>query len=340
MPAASEAMTKRRMDADSVVTKHRTEKKMRMSEQIPKPARKTEEVLDQGDIEGFQTVNLDESVMVAAPKQFKDDNNFVQYRASDYETERGYNSLTAANIHSSAVTSLASGKASASGGNATALGQTVWDSRKKKFVKVAGGRDNKKLVEGPGGIKISDSYHSGRHQRWEKQHGVKLPQVGEPELDAQTKSRIAEAVVRPMGRNGRIWHSKQVAPTLDPKSSTYARKMRIIKARERDGNVPAVTVPTKKARDEIKSLEKMEKDERVAEQKRGKTGRHSGSGAGVVGKMMGKEKGSGNKGYRGKPEMLRGKKETEKRMGKKGKKFTPQRSMSRGGGGGARKNKR
>ena len=55
-------------------------------------------------------------------KTFKDDDNYVDYRPADYNTERGYNAITAANIHSSAVTSLTRNKVDVTGSNTVALG--------------------------------------------------------------------------------------------------------------------------------------------------------------------------------------------------------------------------
>ncbi len=98
-----------------------------------------------------------------------------------------------------------------------------WDRKKRKFVQGDGtGSDNKKLIRTESGARLPASFKSGRFEEWKEKKKINLPKVGESEGDIPRQVGY--------GDDKRYRHNKVTeAKPLDPKSTTYEKKMFIAK---------------------------------------------------------------------------------------------------------------
>eukprot|EP00835_Amoeboradix_gromovi_P001738 NODE_86_length_22163_cov_0.379442.p1 type:complete len:716 gc:universal NODE_86_length_22163_cov_0.379442:15885-18032(+) len=62
------------------------------------------------------------------------------------------------------------------------LGKMVWDAKKRKFIKIALGKNNQKLIKTESGTVLPASYKSDRFDKWKKKNNVHLPRDEEAEL--------------------------------------------------------------------------------------------------------------------------------------------------------------
>jgi len=60
------------------------------------------------------------------------------------------------------------------------VSQTKWDRKTMNFVKV--GADNIKLVKTKSGIELPEMFKEGRFENWKKSQEIKIPNVGEQEI--------------------------------------------------------------------------------------------------------------------------------------------------------------
>jgi ATP-dependent RNA helicase DDX54/DBP10 len=150
-----------------------------------------------------------------------------------------------------------------------------WDKKNTKYVARANDEDGskgKKMIRGESGQKIAASFQSGRFDRWRKEHKVdRLPRNGEAE-----KEGASGGIGRGFGT--RYKHKKELAPKEADKyrDDYHVRKKRVAEAREKrvgkykDGN----------GKQELKSIDDIHKERKLAERRQAKNARPSKKGKG------------------------------------------------------------
>lgn len=168
-----------------------------------------------------------------------------------------------------------------------ASSQLRWDKSKKNFVKGTGeGADNVKMIRTEGGTKLPVTYRSGMYDKWKQKTRVKLPRIGEQELQPGSGSGSGASAG---GRHFR--HKSQTeAKPLDPKNVNYERKFRVAtkkaaNAAAGDPEGPGPKLPRKGAgfggkpisrvKNELKTAAHIRKDRKQKEKRQARTGRPS-----------------------------------------------------------------
>lgn len=144
--------------------------------------------------------------------------------------------------------------------------QLTWDRKKRKFVKGDGtGSDNKKLVKTESGAKLPASFKSGRFDEWKSKNRTSMPKVGEAEGPANGRSSR-------QGPDGKHYRHQKItaAKPLDPKSTTYEKKVYVAKKRaEKAGDPAPGGRPGKgQARNELRDVSDIRKARQIQEQVR------------------------------------------------------------------------
>eukprot|EP00834_Sanchytrium_tribonematis_P008156 NODE_878_length_3347_cov_1.268781.p1 type:complete len:720 gc:universal NODE_878_length_3347_cov_1.268781:381-2540(+) len=62
------------------------------------------------------------------------------------------------------------------------LGKMSWDTKQRKFVKLALGKDNRKLIKTESGTVLPASYKSDRYDKWKKKTNISIPRDRDGEL--------------------------------------------------------------------------------------------------------------------------------------------------------------
>lgn len=171
-----------------------------------------------------------------------------------------------------------------------AYNQTTWDKKKKKFVKGDGtGADNVKMVKTESGVKLPATYRSGRFDEWKAKSKFSLPKVGEME-----DSRFSGAGAGGKGGKKFRHHTVTEAKPLDKLHKGYERKVRQMKKSTEvsgpseaegaggkgkgKGRSPGGRYGAKsmgRVKNELKSVEQIRRDRKVAEQRKVKNARPS-----------------------------------------------------------------
>lgn len=211
---------------------------------------------------------------------WKDSENFMSYKPKTINAaeERGYgvnsgsNDTQKSNFVEAArdvTMDLANDEASKFGEATRAKGMR-WDKKNSKYVHRANDDDGSKgtkYIKGESGVKIAASFQSGRFDRWRKAHKVdRLPRTGE--LEKKGAQPGANAFV-----NRRFKHKQERAPKEADKyrDDYHVRKKRVADAKEnrvgrfRDGM----------GKGELKSVEDIRKERKLAERKKEKNARPS-----------------------------------------------------------------
>ncbi|OAV95150.1 hypothetical protein PTTG_03841 [Puccinia triticina 1-1 BBBD Race 1] len=122
---------------------------------------------------------------------FRDPEAYLTYEQSGAAEEKGYNlnEGTSAEFVTQSKAALFDlgtndeGKLS-SLSNTQKASQVKWDRKTKKFVKVGQmGQDNIKLVKTESGVKLPASFKTGSFDTWKKAQKIRIPNVGEQELE-------------------------------------------------------------------------------------------------------------------------------------------------------------
>ena len=156
--------------------------------------------------------------------------------------------------------------------------QVKWDKSKRKFVGAGEGADNVKLIKTENGTRLPATYRSGRFDEWKKSSGVRLPRVGEEELN----NRGSQV------KDGKIYKHQKVteAKPLDPKQVGYERKARKLrKTSNSTSDVPSeqtsaprqpgLSSRVRQAKSELKSADAIRKERRLKDKRRAKNARPS-----------------------------------------------------------------
>ncbi|KAJ3391161.1 ATP-dependent RNA helicase ddx54 [Entophlyctis sp. JEL0112] len=235
----------------------------------------------------------------SATDSFKDNEFYMSHYQKDAATEKGYslsNTVSSSTGRSDNFTERASEvtvdvTADDEDGLKSKKSGLVWDKKKKAFVKHTVGADNKKRMRTESGASVLASYKSGRFEQWQKKTNIRLPLIGEQELNIGSSG--VEGVVNPFERKYR--HNKVVA--ANPKSKSFQRRLAAAEAAARkSGADPAAArqslldanssrdSPTpknaRKPKSELKTEAQIAKERREKQKRREKTGRH----AHIVGK--------------------------------------------------------
>jgi hypothetical protein len=148
--------------------------------------------------------------------------------------------------------------------------QLKWDRKKRKFVQGDGtGSDNKKLIRSESGARLPASFKSGRFEEWKEKKKINLPKVGESEGDIPRQVGY--------GDDKRYRHNKVTeAKPLDPKSTTYEKKMYVAKKKaekEQEGAPESAGKGGKgkrgavgQAKNELRSSEDIRRQRKMLEQ--------------------------------------------------------------------------
>lgn len=169
-----------------------------------------------------------------------------------------------------------------------------WDKKNSKYVARANDEDGSKgnkMIRGESGQKIAASFQSGRFDRWRKAHKVdRLPRTGEAERPgAGTDSG---GIGRGMGT--RYKHKQEKAPKEADRyrDDFHVRKKRVDEAREKRVG----RFKEGKGKSEIKSTEDIHKERKLAERRKDKNARPSGSSSRGGGSRGGASRGVSSRG--------------------------------------------
>ncbi|KAA1098535.1 ATP-dependent RNA helicase dbp10 [Puccinia graminis f. sp. tritici] len=121
---------------------------------------------------------------------FRDPEAYLTYEQSGAAEEKGYNlnEGTSAEFVTQSKVALFDLGTNDEGklaclSNAQKASQVKWDRKTKKFVKVGQvGQDNVKLVKTESGVKLPASFKTGSFDNWKKAQKIRIPNVGEQEL--------------------------------------------------------------------------------------------------------------------------------------------------------------
>ncbi|KAJ3074379.1 ATP-dependent RNA helicase ddx54 [Podochytrium sp. JEL0797] len=242
------------------------------------------------------------------PGAFRDEEFYMSHFQKDAATEKGY----AVKDTVSQTTGLTNNFAERAGDVTVEVagddddglkrrGNLIWDKKKKTFVRPTVGADNKKRIKTDSGASVPASYKSDRFQQWQKKNRVEFPRAGEQEL----ASGAATDAANPFAKKYR-YHEVHAA---NPSSKSFQRKVAAAEKQARkDGksvgdvkkgmleqNATRQPIATRTdggkvrgVKSELKNVEQIKKERKKKEQRRAKTGRHSG---GKPGKSRVKSKG-------------------------------------------------
>ncbi|OWF35956.1 ATP-dependent RNA helicase DDX54-like [Mizuhopecten yessoensis] len=151
-----------------------------------------------------------ESQRVFKPKEkkrkfveIKDEENYLNYRPSDFQTERGFSMGTSFDKESSAV------QFDIAGDDDDAIKKfktsARWDRKKKKFVKEDNNDPKKKKIRTESGAWIPASYKSNAYKEWQNKNKV---DEAEADSDNNEGDREDRGYIKVLGGKGRKWHTQ------------------------------------------------------------------------------------------------------------------------------------
>ena len=112
---------------------------------------------------------------------YKDESFYLEYKDEKSTDNIGYSVIR--NVNDIEDISLAlPDDVKLQSGITKKLGKMVWDEKKRKFIKVALGKDNQKLIKTESGTLLPASYKSDRFDKWKKKNKVDIPRDAETEL--------------------------------------------------------------------------------------------------------------------------------------------------------------
>ncbi|KAF8326673.1 uncharacterized protein EI90DRAFT_2930055 [Cantharellus anzutake] len=193
------------------------------------------EMADEGDIQdAFQLQDKKYH-----KRDYRDPEFFMSHQQKDAAAEKGYSLKDGASFvqqAASATFDLTTDEALT--GRQRREKQLTWDKKKKKWVKGQEGADNVKLIKTESGARLPASYVSGRFEEWKSKTKLKLPRVGEAELN-----RLGTG----SGNSTRRFRfaSKTPAKPLDPKAYGYERRLRQLKRKTSEAEGERSDAPKK-----------------------------------------------------------------------------------------------
>ena len=170
--------------------------------------------------------------------EIRDEENYLNYRASDFASESGLGIGTT-------FEQQAAGVSMEIGGDEDNVMKKMksavrWDRKKKKFVNDGGLDQNKKKIRTESGALISASYKSSAYADWKNrskiddrgdpdndEEGNNSDQEGKPVLPQQRTDRFSV-----IGTKGRRWHTQGMSESENPSAKKKGRFKNEIKTKE------------------------------------------------------------------------------------------------------------
>ncbi|KAH8914092.1 P-loop containing nucleoside triphosphate hydrolase protein, partial [Atractiella rhizophila] len=189
-------MKKRRRELEGKVMKAA---KRRKEEEAVSTLVREKEVVDEDkdelELEMAEEADLEDVFDMELPSKtarrntnFREENYYLGYVQPGADTEKGYSMRDTSTFAAAAQAATFDLSGTREGDEIVDRPQKAsimrWDRRQKKLVKGDGtGADNKKMIRSESGKKIPASFKSGMFEEWKGKKKLKVPKVGERELE-------------------------------------------------------------------------------------------------------------------------------------------------------------